>query len=122
MSAVEYAEHQRAVRWMEDREAARLSVPVKIARTFLARELGLSPGTLEDIRKGRLKGLRSRVERAIDAGFAKLLQSEIGRLNHELAVANSRGVATDRGPLAKAVATRAALDDLINEMPAPSAE
>lgn len=114
-SAADYAEYQRVVRWMEDEEARKRNLPVTSVRRALAREIGVSVGTLEYIRYGRLKGLQGRVERAIDAALVRFLKRQQDGLEHELAVANARLGRGNRSVVAKAEAARDALAALIDE-------
>ena len=115
MSAVDYHEYQRVVTWMEDQEALRLGRSVKSVRPALARDMGIAPGTLEDIRKGRLKGLRGRVERAIDSALVRFLERQQRGIDHEIGMANARLERGDPRVVAKATAARDALDVLIGE-------
>ncbi len=117
MSAVDYSAHRDAVIWLEEREAKKLGVKIEHARKALARAMRLAPGTLLDIRKGRLKSLRGNVERAIDAQLITTLKKEIERLEHELEMAEARGVATDRREIEGLVGRRDALAALLNEAP-----
>ena len=83
----------------------------------VAREVGVAPGTLENLRKGRSKGLRGWIERKIDAALGRALEREAARINHELAMAKARGLAADRRALASMVAARADLNALLAEAP-----
>lgn len=115
MSAVDYSDYQRTVRWMEDAEAQSRGVTVRMVRPIVAREIGVPPGTLEDIRKGRLKSLRGHVERAIDAALVKFLEAQKKAIEHELGVAVARVGSGRGGVVQKAEAARDALDTLIVE-------
>ena len=61
--------------------AERGSVP-EVTRA-VARRIGVAPGTVENLRRGRIKFVE-RVEARIRAAFVSLLESEIGRATHEL--------------------------------------
>ncbi len=115
MSAVDYSDYQRTVRWMEDTEAQRRGLSIRHVRPIVAREIGVAPGTLEDIRKGRLKSLRGHVERAIDAALVKFLEAQKKAIEHELGVAHARAGRGRGGVVEKAAAARDALDALIDE-------
>lgn len=115
MSAVDYADYQETVRWMEDTEARRRRLTVLEVRPSVAREIGVTPGTLEDIRKGRLKSLRGRVERAIDAALVRFLMRQQDHIEHELALANARLGRGDRSVVARAQAASEAAAALIAE-------
>jgi hypothetical protein len=52
-------------------------------RRALARRIGIAPGTIENIQRGRLKFVE-RVEGRIRAAFVNLLEAEIARATDEL--------------------------------------
>ena len=120
MTAVDYADYQRAVRLMEDSEARRRGLTVLEVRPKVAREVGVAPGTLEDIRKGRLKSLQGRVERAIDAALVRFLKRQQDDINHELGLASARLGRGNRSVVARAEAARDALDEIIAQAEAKS--
>lgn len=93
MTCTDYADTAREyARRLEDREAARSGLTIQAARGVVARHLRIAPGTLENLRNGRLKSvaahlfarLRERVEHEIIA--------EIQALEHELQLARTSGV------------------------------
>lgn len=53
-------------------------------RPDLAERIGIAPGTAENVRKRRSKGVRQWVAERIDAAFIRSLQEEIVRLTYEL--------------------------------------
>ena len=73
------------IRLLVDEEAARASVPRAVARGMIARQMGLAPGTLENLERGRLKFL-DRVEGRINAWLVRRTQREIERLSTELEI------------------------------------
>lgn len=81
----------RFARVVEDAEARRLGVRVTEARISLARRLRTSPGTLEGIRRLRTKVVPHWLMARIKAEFVSVLQSEISRLEHEIAVCKQIG-------------------------------
>lgn len=111
----EAATYQQAVTWLEDDAARRFGLPVKVVRPLVAREVGVAPGTLENVRKGRTKGLRGWIERKIDDALVRALKREAARIDHELVVAQARRDAADRRPLAALVAARADVTALLGE-------
>lgn len=111
------ASYQDVVTWLEDDAAKRMGRPVREVRPILARQMGLAPGTLENVRKGRTKALRGWIERALDAALIKALKHQQARIENELAMAEARCVAADRGRLASLVATRTSLSELLAEAP-----
>jgi transposase-like protein len=93
MQATAYLDRARI--WgktLEDREAARSGVPVHAARKTVARRTGISPGTLETLRVGRLKAIAVHVYDRLHAAVVADLEAEIGRLQHELTIARQAGV------------------------------
>lgn len=74
------------------------------ARRRVAARLGVSPGTLENIRKGRVKRLvPGLIERARDMVVAALL-SELRALEHDVVVVRARALDADRDAVAEMVA------------------
>ncbi len=79
-----------ARRWVidaEDREQLRLGVALPIARQSLSRKIGVPVGTLHNIRRARLKGLKTWVYEKIRAYIMAELRAEIKRLSDELEMA-----------------------------------
>ena len=92
MSAIAAEEHT-ARKWVvecEDREARRAGLPLPHARASLSRKIGIPAGTLENIRRGRSKGVRSWVLNVLREFVARELEAEIARLTHELAMVRAR--------------------------------
>lgn len=79
-------------RALEDREAVRSSVPIADARKRVARRTGISPGTLENLRNGRLKAIGAHVFERIREAVVADLNAEMARLEHELAMARTSGL------------------------------
>jgi hypothetical protein len=93
MSAV--AIDSAARKWvdeLEKKEAARSSVNVKTARVIVARRMNIAPGSLENIKNGRVKGVRGWVFEKIRGAVIHELESEIARLSHELETARRGGL------------------------------
>jgi hypothetical protein len=81
----------RFARALEDAEARRLGVRISEARISLARRLRTSPGTLENIRRLRTKIVPNWLMARIKSEFVLVLQSEIARLEHDIAIARQTG-------------------------------
>ncbi|MGA7807133.1 hypothetical protein [Bradyrhizobium sp.] len=77
---------------IEDAEAKRLGVRISEARVSVARRLRTSPGTLENIRRLRAKIIPNWLMARIKAEFVSILQAEIARLEHEIAVCKQVGM------------------------------
>lgn len=74
-------------------------------RNAVARRIGVPPGTVENIRRNRLKFVE-RVEEKVRAAFIRLLEHEISKATHELAIARA---ASDRVDTPAVFAAEAAL-------------
>lgn len=84
MSALAFHTDTRAIaRALEDRETARVG-KLPIARQAVARRVGCAPGTLETLRKGRLKRVERWLHDKLEALLVGEIESEIRRLTLEL--------------------------------------
>ena len=72
------------------------------ARCNVARAIGTSPGTIENLQRNRLKRISGWLRDALRARVIRELEAEIARLQHELAVHKQTGV-DPRGDEATAV-------------------
>lgn len=93
MSSVDIATRNWAI-GLEDRERARSGVPLPIARRAVARRLNIAPGTLENLRRGRIKGVRAWLVERVQSAFVRELELEIARLTHERELALQSGMDT----------------------------
>ncbi len=110
MSASAIAYVGRARRWaetLEDREAKRSSLNVEEARPIVARRVGVMPGTLENLRKGRLKSIATHVYESIRASVIRELLAEKARIDHELQIALQTGVDPASPEMAEILADQA---------------
>ncbi|MBN9434023.1 MAG: hypothetical protein J0I45_16450 [Bosea sp.] len=85
MSALTY--NDRARDWgrvLEDRERARSGLPLNQARERVAAKVGASPGTLENLRKGRLKKIAAHVYDRMRWLVIAELQAEVAAHEHEI--------------------------------------
>lgn len=85
-AAADVSTARRLVIAIEDSEARRLGMRVSAVRSRIARRIGAPPGTLENFRRDRLKSVPSWLMARIRTEFIKILQAEIGRLEHEVSV------------------------------------
>ncbi len=69
---------------LERREQHRSGVRLMEARKRVAHRLGVAPGTLENIRRGRTKGVRAWIAERILNALMRELETEMRRLSHEL--------------------------------------
>ncbi len=94
-----------AAGWLADMEAwaRREGASRDEARARVARQTGVSEGSLERVRRRRLKGIRGYVADRIRAAFVAALAAERARLDRELMVAErAGGVAADAAGEARA--------------------
>lgn len=77
---------------LEDREARRSALPVHEARPALARRLGIPAGTLEGLRRDRVKGVRAWVYERLREAVISEIRQEIKRSEHELSIAVQAGL------------------------------
>lgn len=82
MSTFDATARENLVR-LETLRATRVGSSRAHARVGVARDLRLAPGTLENIRKKRTKGIRGWIAETIEAALLRELQREIARLTHE---------------------------------------
>ncbi|MBS7532099.1 hypothetical protein KHC28_00270 [Ancylobacter sonchi] len=71
---------------LEKSEAERTGLPVSEVRPIVARRIGLAVGTLENIRRRRIKAIKSHVYRTLLAAADRWLCAEIAMLEHERTV------------------------------------
>lgn len=114
MSALAFSTDTREIaRVLEDREAARVG-KLPVARQSLARRIGCAPGTLETLRKGRLKRVERWLHEKLEALLVGEIESEIRRLTLELeAYRRTRGDAASAPEMARLVAAIADAERLI---------
>lgn len=81
-----------ARRWVIDQigyERYRSHVATPLARRALARRLGVAPGTVENIERGRFKGMRANLRDAIHKHKIEFFEKQIEAARHELEIARS---------------------------------
>jgi len=96
-------------RELEAKEAKRSGVSIRNARKTVARRAGVSPGTLENIKLGRTKGVRAFVFEKIRAAFMREAENEIRRLQHEMDMARQIGLDANCNEVREIEASRNAL-------------
>jgi hypothetical protein len=64
----------------------------QLARQRVARSLGVSPGTLENLQRSRLKKISGWLRDALRERVVRELESEVVRLQHEISVLRRTGV------------------------------
>lgn len=87
------------------------------ARAEIARKSGLAAGSIENLRRGRLKALTSFLKNRLRAALIRELEQEAARLAHQLSILRSTGVDPREDVVASAeahlVAARAALNSAV---------
>lgn len=101
---------------LEDREARVSGLPVSEARSRIAGKIKVPAGTLENLRRGRLKEVKTSLVAVLIAATRKALEADIAKLEHELAVLTAIDQGMGLGALGAAEAAiqaaRAALDQV----------
>ena len=88
---------------IETFEARRLgSLPR--AREKIAAEIGVSPGSLERVRRGRVKSVKGFIIDAVRAAFIGAISREIRGLEHELEMARRGGLSLEESGAVEALA------------------
>jgi len=88
-------------------EAAYRGIDRMTARQIVAREAGISPGTLENLLRGRLKYVE-RIADRLNALVIRKIEKRIAELEHELAIARHVSARPDEAAI---FAAQSALDD-----------
>lgn len=86
----ECCEAQNLANVLVSQEARRTGDRIR-ARKNVARALGTSPGTIENLQRSRLKNVAGWLRDALRARVIRELESEIARLQHELAILHQTG-------------------------------
>jgi len=77
---------------LEDREAKQTGEPLHLAREAVARRMLVAPGTLENLRKNRVKTIAVHLYEQLRAGVIRALEAELRHVEHELQVARQTGL------------------------------
>jgi hypothetical protein len=101
---------------LEHRVAARVG-SLAGARPIVARDIGVSTGTLETLRRGRLKRIEGWLRDKIESVLMREIEAEIRRLNHELALYRQIGRTPRPGDLEEIEADLAALKAALKAAP-----
>lgn len=92
MSAAANAElAQEWAERMERRESARSGLPLKEARPIVARRIGVAPGTLENLRRGRIKDPRKSLFDRLKSAMVRELEAEMRAHEHEIQILKQIG-------------------------------
>lgn len=84
---------------MEKKAADKAGCSRLEARPKLARDIGITPGTIENLLRKRIKAISTNVYRRIVAAADRELLAEIGRLQHERTILAAKAGDADRRDL-----------------------
>jgi Tat protein secretion system quality control protein TatD with DNase activity len=105
MTSAVYVEQARD--WstrLEELQAQKSGTNLSEARKVVAREIGASPSTLENLRNRRVKGIAAHIYDRLKARVVRELEEEVRHLTHELHVLNATGVHPASSEVAEAEA------------------
>lgn len=103
------------VQRLEQREAMRTGLSQREARKVVARKAQVLPGTLERIRRDRVKDQRVGVFNRIRDLFIREAEKEIEALQHEILIARQTGLDPTGEQAAEIEATLAKLKELMGK-------
>ena len=95
--------------------AAREGITVRAANALLARHTGISPGTLENLARDRIKNITAEAYVAIKAEYVREIEGKIRDLELLLTRAGAAGSNVSAADLRIAENTISAAKDLINK-------
>jgi len=117
MTTAVYDERARGwVTRLERAEKVRSGCALDEAREEVATRLGVLPGTLENLRRGRTKGIRGWIYQRLRAAMIVQLQHEIAAHSHGLEMLAQRGLRPDSGEVQEAKKSLAALRRVLGEV------
>lgn len=86
----EASEARNLAKVLVDQETRRTGNRI-VARRNVARSVGTSPGTIENLQRNRLKRIAGWLRDALRARVIRELEAEVARLQHEIAVLRQTG-------------------------------
>ncbi len=123
MSATAFVEQARSwAKLLEDREAKRTGEPLHRAREAVARQILIPPGTLENLRKNRLKGIAAHWYDNLRGGVIRALEAELRHVEFELQIARQTGLDPGSSDYLSALASQSRLREALNLGPSPNGE
>jgi len=112
-AATDVATLNRFAKALENVEAKRIGSSLPTARARIAGRLGVSPGTLENIRRLRTKIVPNWLMNKVRSELISVLQLEIRRLEHEVHLARQTGSNHRDGDLASAETSLATAREIL---------
>jgi hypothetical protein len=105
-----------ALEWtrrLEDMERGRSRLPAAEVRPIVARRVGVAPGTLENIHRGRIKQPRKSLMDALRNALVRELEAEAMRYEHEAQILIQTGSDPRDGEIAEVVAGLATIRETL---------
>lgn len=119
MSAAAFVDRAQAYeRLLVDKEAARSGQSSNAARRRVASKVGIAPGTLENLRRGRLKDVTAYIYAKLHASVIAELEAELRHVEHELAIARAAGLDVAAGGFLSLEANETRLKEALGLAPA----
>ena len=110
MSAAAFVDRAREwERALVTKEASRSGLPSNAARERVAHRVGALPGTLENLRRGRLKEIAAHLYAGLHAGVVSELEAELRHVQHALEMARQQGLDPRAGAFLSLAANEARL-------------
>lgn len=106
-------------RRLERNEARRTGKNKAQARATIADRLGVSPGTFENLDRGRLKDVSSRLVKLLARAFIHDAEQELRRIEHEMEMVRQAGSGSYLKQIDALEKRRAALRRALADEPAP---
>jgi transcriptional regulator with XRE-family HTH domain len=109
---------ERTAHWtdmLEMIERRRSGMTKVAAREAIARRIGVAPGTLENLERGRSKGIRAWIAERVRVAVIRELEREISRLQHDLEIARQSGARLDSPQVQQAFSALDAARTLIKQ-------
>lgn len=92
---------------LEDAESKRTGDPIREARKRVARTLGLTSGTLENLRHRSPKAVATHVYERLRGGVIRELEKELQRVEQELHIARQTGLDPRDGEVQSVLSSQA---------------
>lgn len=119
MSAAEFVDRARGwERVLVGKESARSGRSSNAARQRVASKVGVAPGTLENLRRGRLKDITAHLYAKLHASVIAELEAELRHVEQELEIARAAGLDVAAGATFSLVANEARLKEALGLTPA----
>lgn len=123
MSAAAFVDRAQAYeRLLVDREAARTGQPSNAARQKVAQRVGAAPGTLENLRRGRLKEIAAHVYAKLHASVVAELEAELRHVERQLAIARATGLDVAAGGVFSLEANETRIKEALGLTPPASSD